>query len=93
MEFIVFMLLLLHMQSSGPIALESHDNLTIAELTNKAYSVLDENSGIRLSNGHTIGEKMFSPGFHRIYCWSGYSSCCLRIQLYVYLLYKSIQRV
>ena len=40
-----------------------------------------------------VGEKVFSPGFCRIYRWSGYSSCRLRVQLYVYLLHKSPQRV
>src|SRR6266498_5997416 len=91
MAFIVFMLLLLHMQSSGPIALESHvlklprrhvwqtfiqesirtvsnvlditfetnDNLTITELTHKAYSVLGENGGIR----HLIG--MHAQNVHK----------------------------
>ena len=45
------------------------------------------------SGGHAVGEKVFSPGFRRIYCWSGYSSCRLRVQLYVYLFHKSTQRV
>jgi len=34
----------------------TNDNLAIAELTNKAYSVLDKNGGIRLSNGHACLE-------------------------------------
>src|SRR6266511_1779429 len=38
------------------ITYETNDNLAIAELTNKAYSVLGENGGIRLSNGHTCLE-------------------------------------
>jgi len=38
------------------ITFETNDNLTIAELTHKAYSVLGENGGIRLSNGHACSE-------------------------------------
>ena len=38
------------------ITFETSDNLTIAELTHKAYSILGENGGIRLSNGHACPE-------------------------------------
>ncbi len=38
------------------ITFETVDNLQIAELTNKAFSVLGENGGIRLSNGHACSE-------------------------------------
>ena len=38
------------------ITFETNDSLTIAELTNKAYGLLGENGGIRLSNGHTCSE-------------------------------------
>jgi len=38
------------------IIFETNDNLPIAELTSKAYSLLGENGGIRLANGHTCSE-------------------------------------
>jgi len=38
------------------ITFETVDNLQIAELTNKAFSVLGENGGIQLSNGHACSE-------------------------------------
>ncbi|KAF8809167.1 hypothetical protein BYT27DRAFT_7285400, partial [Phlegmacium glaucopus] len=38
------------------ITFETNDNLAIAELTNKAFSLLGENGGIRLSNGHACSE-------------------------------------
>ena len=38
------------------ITFETVDNLQIAKLTNKAFSVLGENGGIRLSNGHACSE-------------------------------------
>ena len=38
------------------IIFETNDNLPIAELTNKAYSLLGEDGGIRLANGHTCPE-------------------------------------
>jgi hypothetical protein len=42
--------------SAVGITFEANNNLSIAELTNQAYSLLGEDGGIRLSNGHACSE-------------------------------------